>query len=281
VQYDFPNEEIVYLKMKDCDEPFLEEGPEPGSRWGMVFDGAVNQYGNGIGAVIITPQGTHLPFTTRLTFKCTNNMAEYEACIMGLEEAMNLRIKYLDVFGDSALVVNQIKGEWETNQPGLIPYRDYARRISTFFTKVEFHHIPRDENQMADALTTLASMIVVKYWNEVPNLSVMRPDRPAHVFAVEEIKDEKPWYYDVKCFLQSQIYPPGASLKDKKTLRRLAGNFYLNGDILYKRNFDMVLLRCVDRHEADLLMTEVHEGSFGTHSSGDVMAKKMLRAGIG
>ena len=41
----------------------------------------------------------------------------------------------------------------------------------------------------------------------------------------------------------------------------------------------MVLLRCVDRHEADLLMTEVHEGSFGTHSNGYAMAKKMLRAG--
>ncbi|KAI5396376.1 hypothetical protein KIW84_062542 [Lathyrus oleraceus] len=49
---------------------------EPGSHWGMVFDGAVNQYGNGIGAVIITPQGTHFSFTARLTFKCTNNMAQ-------------------------------------------------------------------------------------------------------------------------------------------------------------------------------------------------------------
>ena len=88
----------------------------------MVFDGVVNQYGNGIRAVIITPQGTHFPFTTILTFKCTNNMVEYEACIMGLEEAIDLRIKYLDVYGDSTLVVNQIKGEWETNQPGLIPY---------------------------------------------------------------------------------------------------------------------------------------------------------------
>ncbi|KAI5445725.1 hypothetical protein KIW84_013814 [Lathyrus oleraceus] len=79
--------------IKDCDEPLLEEGPEPGSRWGMVFDGAVNQYENGIGAVIITPLGTHLPFTARF-FKCTNNMAEYEVCIIGLEEAMNLKIKY-------------------------------------------------------------------------------------------------------------------------------------------------------------------------------------------
>ena len=110
-------------------------------------------------------------------------------------------------------------------------------------------------------------------------MTVMRLDRPTHVFVVEEIKDEKLWYFDIKCFLQSQIYPPRASLKDKKTLRRLAGNFYLNGDVLYKRNFDMVLLKQVDRHEADLLMTKVHEGSFGTHSNGHAMSKKMLRAG--
>jgi ribonuclease HI len=108
----------------------------------MVFDGVVNSYGNGIEAVIITHQGTHFPFTARLTFKCTNNMTEYDACIMGLEEAIDLRIKYLSIYGDLALVVNQIKDEWDTNQPGLIPYRDYARRISTFFTKVVFHHIP-------------------------------------------------------------------------------------------------------------------------------------------
>ena len=40
--------------------------------------------------------------------RCTNNMVEYEACIMGLEEAIDLRTKYLDVYGDSALVVNHI-----------------------------------------------------------------------------------------------------------------------------------------------------------------------------
>ena len=138
---------------------------------------------------------------------------------MGLEGCIDLRIKHLDVYGDSTLVVNQIKGEWETNQPSLIPYRDYARRISTFFIEVDFHHIPRDANQMADALATLASMIMVRLWSEVPNITVMRLDRPAHVFAVEEVQDDKPWYYDIKCFLQSQIYPPGASVKDRKTLR--------------------------------------------------------------
>ena len=61
--------------------------------------------------MIITPQGSHFPFTARLTFKCTNNMAEYEACVMGLEEAIDLIIIYPGVYKDLALVVNQVKGE--------------------------------------------------------------------------------------------------------------------------------------------------------------------------
>ena len=85
---------------------FVEEGPDPESRWGMVFDGVVNACGKGIGVVIITPQRSHIPFISRLMFDYTNNMAEYEACIMGLEEAIDLRIKILDVYGDSALVIN-------------------------------------------------------------------------------------------------------------------------------------------------------------------------------
>ena len=65
----------MYLKMKDCDEPLPEEGPDLESRWGLVFDGAVNACGKGIGVVIITPQGSHIPFITRLMFDYTNNMA--------------------------------------------------------------------------------------------------------------------------------------------------------------------------------------------------------------
>ena len=67
----------------------------------MVFDGASNALGNGIGAVIISPKGCHTPFI---------NMAEYEARIMGFKAAIDLRIKFLSVFGDSALVISQIKG---------------------------------------------------------------------------------------------------------------------------------------------------------------------------
>jgi len=168
---------------------------------------------------------------------------------MGIEEVIDLRLKNLDIYGDSALVINQIKGEWETRHPGLIPYRYYARRLLTFFNKIELHYIPREENQMADALATLSSMYKVNRHNDVPLIRIRCLERPAYVFAAEEVTDDMLWFHDIKCFLQNQEYPPGASNKDKKTLRRLSSNFFLNGDILYKRNFDMVLLRCVDERE--------------------------------
>lgn len=196
-----------------------------------------------------------------------------------MEEAIDIRIEFLEVFDDSGLVINQIKGEWETRHPGLIPYRDYARRLSIFFTKVEFHHIPRDENQIMDALDTLSSMYRVNMHREMPFITIQTRDKPAYIFNAKVVSDEQPWFYDIKCFLEKQEYPLGASNKDKKTLRRLSANFFLNEDVLYKRNFDVVLLRCVDRHKADMLMAEVHEGSFGTHANGYYMARKMLRVG--
>ncbi|XP_050915343.1 uncharacterized protein LOC127130363 [Lathyrus oleraceus] len=206
-------------------------------------------------------------------------MEEYEACIMGVEEVIYLRIKIIDVYGDSSLVVNNIKGEWETRHPGFIPYKYYVRRLLTFFNKVEFHHITREENHMEDALTTLSSMYKVNHGNDTPNIRIMHLDRPIHVFVAEEVTNDKPWYHDIKCFLQTQEYPLGASSKDNKTLRRLVDNLFLNEDVMYKRNFDIVLLRRVDRHEADMLMQEVHEESFYTYANGHAMTKNMLKEG--
>lgn len=188
-------------------------------------------------------------------------------------------IKFIEVFGDSTLFINQIKGEWETRHPCLILYRDYSRRLSTFFTKVEFHDIPRDENQIADALATLSSMYMVNFHREVPSIPIHTRDKSPYIFNVEAVSDEKSWFFKIKCFLEKQEYPLGASNRDNKTLRRLSANLFLNGDVLYKRNFNMVFLRCVDRHEAYMLMAEVHEGSFGTHTNGHSMARKMLRDG--
>ena len=44
VKYDFPDEDVMFLRVKDCEEPLPEEGHDPESRWSMIFDGAVNAY---------------------------------------------------------------------------------------------------------------------------------------------------------------------------------------------------------------------------------------------
>ena len=120
----------------------LHDGPEQGSRWTLFFDGASNALGNGIGAVLISLEGCHTPFTSRLYFSCTNNMAEYEACIFGLKDAIDLGIKSLIIFGDSALVINQIKGEWDTKHLNLIPYKEHVLTFLPHFEQITFEHFP-------------------------------------------------------------------------------------------------------------------------------------------
>ena len=65
---------------------------------------------------------------------------------MGIEAAMDPRIKYLSVYGDSALVISQIKGELDTKHPNLIPYREHVLTLIPYFKEITFEHIPREEN---------------------------------------------------------------------------------------------------------------------------------------
>lgn len=73
-------------------------------------------------------------------------MAEYEACIYGIEAPIDLRVKILEVYDDSALVINQVKGDWETRDSKLIPYKEHIRKLIPYFGETSFHHIPREEN---------------------------------------------------------------------------------------------------------------------------------------
>ena len=76
--------------------------------WTKYFGKATNQNGSEIGVLLISPKGTHIPFSGRLNFLATNNATEYEACIMGLQAALGLGVKELEVYGDSALIIFQI-----------------------------------------------------------------------------------------------------------------------------------------------------------------------------
>ncbi|RDY02540.1 hypothetical protein CR513_14012, partial [Mucuna pruriens] len=63
------------------------------------------------------------------------------------------------VFGDSALAIYHLRGEWETRDAKLIPYHAYIIVLVEKFEEISFHYVLRDENQMVDALTTLSAML--------------------------------------------------------------------------------------------------------------------------
>lgn len=77
--------------------------------WDMLFDGLRNKNGARVNVLLISPSGEKYYFSFRLHFGCTNNVAEYEALILGLQTTQRRGIKSLSVHGDSELVVNQVR----------------------------------------------------------------------------------------------------------------------------------------------------------------------------
>ena len=95
---------------------------------------------------------------------------------------------------------------------------------------------------MADALATLSSMFEISQEGELPMIKMKSHEQSAYYSFIEEESDGKPWYFDIKRYLKSKEYPEESNENDKRMLRRLAAKFVLNGDVLYKRNHDMMLL---------------------------------------
>ncbi|XP_050914874.1 uncharacterized protein LOC127129792 [Lathyrus oleraceus] len=199
IKFDFLDEDIMFIR--DCNIPGPDEGSELEARWTLVFNGASNAKGHGIGAVITSPTGFHISFTVRLCFDCTNNMAEYEACIYGIEATMDLRIKILKVFRDSTLVSSQVRGDWETRYKKLISYKEHIIKLIPYFDEITFHYILREESQLADSLDTLLSMFKDKWKNEALVIRIDHLDEPVHYLAMEFKSDDKSWCYDIKRYL--------------------------------------------------------------------------------
>lgn len=152
-------------------------------------------------------------------------------------------------------------------------------KLIPYFDEIIFHHIPREENQLADALSTLSSMFKVKWKNKAPSIKIEHLDEHAYCLATKEEFYDKTWFYDIKRYLEKYEYPENVSILDKKTVRNLSTKFFLSGDMLYKRNYYSVLLKYMDIHEANRIIVEVLEGSFGTHSSGHTTTRKILKVG--
>ena len=147
-----------------------------------------------------------IPFTTRLGFDCTNNMVEYKACALGIQAVIDFKVKLTKVYGDSVLVIHQLRGEWRIIDHKFIPYQAYIKKFIEFFDDVSFHHIHREENQMVDALATLTSMFQLIPHGDLSYIEFRCHDKSAHCYLMEEEQDDRPWYFDIKLYIEDKEY---------------------------------------------------------------------------
>ncbi|XP_070005074.1 uncharacterized protein [Nicotiana sylvestris] len=87
------------------------------------------------------------------------------------------------------------------------------------FTKIEFQHVPRVQNEFADALATLLSIIQHLDKNFIDPILVRIHNRPAYCAHIEEETDGKPWFHDIKEYLAKGEYLEHANHTQKRTLR--------------------------------------------------------------
>jgi ribonuclease HI len=123
----------------------------------MYFDGSLKLQGAGAGILFTAPRGEHLKYALQFLFPASNNAAEYEALIHGLNIAISLGIKRLMVYGDSLVVISQINKEWDCSSDSMGKYYTAVRKLEDKFEGLEFHHVERDRNTAADVLSKLGS----------------------------------------------------------------------------------------------------------------------------
>ena len=101
---DFPIEDSTPIQDNEFPDEDLMVTED--DTWTLYFDGASNQKGCGVGVLLVSPKEEHVPISIKLDFDVTNNAAEYEACVVGLETALALGVKKLRIFGDCSLIIN-------------------------------------------------------------------------------------------------------------------------------------------------------------------------------
>jgi ribonuclease HI len=125
--------------------------------WTIHCDGAWRHAGAGAAAIITSPAGVKYRYIVRLSFalepdRCTNNIADYEAVILGLRKLQALCVTTCIIRTDSKVVVGQIEKEYSAKEPVLMQYLTAIRGLEKQFKGFTLQHVERNKNEEANAL---------------------------------------------------------------------------------------------------------------------------------
>ncbi|KAL5567478.1 hypothetical protein UlMin_024053 [Ulmus minor] len=218
------------------------------NEWELTFDGASTSEGGGVGIVLTNPEGQVTVKAHKLMFGCSNNEAEYEALISGLNLALEAGAKGLIIKGDSKLVIQQVRGEFAVKEPALARYRTIVQQLLENFPQHRLEHVPRTQNRHADALATMASKVEIKK-SKPFEFSIAARDRTT--LGKHDQIDK--WMVEIKEKLE----------KGKTSDYKITRHFHLLEGILYYKAPTGVLSRCLDSKEALSKLQEIHADSCG------------------
>jgi ribonuclease HI len=125
--------------------------------WALFFDGSSCGKDGGVGILLISPKGEMFEFAIPIQPTVTNNQAEYEALLRGLQYLREAGAVSVEIYGDSELVIKQLNDQYECKSDTLRNYYEECREILKSFRLVILQHIPREHNEQANRLAQSAS----------------------------------------------------------------------------------------------------------------------------
>ncbi|XXG83702.1 hypothetical protein AAC387_Pa10g1395 [Persea americana] len=127
--------------------------------WKVFVDGSSMSNRAGAGIVLQSPEGLVIEQALTFGFKASNNEAEYEALIAGLNSAKILEARLIVVFSDSQLVANELSRDYQARDDRMAAYLAHTKELLSQFEKAEIRQVGRESNSYADALANLASAV--------------------------------------------------------------------------------------------------------------------------
>jgi ribonuclease HI len=218
--------------------------------WDLFFDGSSCGKGGGVGILLISPKGEVFEFAIPIQPTVTNNQAEYEALLRGLQYLREAKAIAVEIFGDLELAIKQLNGQYECRDDILRNYYEECKEILKSFQLVILQHIPRENNGEAKRLAQSSS-------GYRENQEVFAID----VYAFGSGLAEDDWRKEIADYLENP------SRKVSSKLRYTAIKFVVLDERLYYKPMDGVLLQCLGQEEAKRMMSEVHDGLCRAHQS--------------
>jgi ribonuclease HI len=256
-----------------------EEVTKDAEAWTVFCDGSWGTFGAGATAVLVAPSKVRTCYATRLDFSCTNNIAEYEALLLGLRKLKAMGIRRAILKTDSQVISGHVDKSSKARDPKLEKYLDTVRRLEASFEGFSVKNIPRGENEHADLLAKSAAQGLPLhsevFFETIKAHSVELMERA--LLAISPVHSED-WRTEIISFLQGNCLSDG-EVYNKRMEARTRPYVMIERE-LYKHGVCSPLLKCLSRTEGTELMKEIHAGLCGSHIGSRSLLGKVFRQGF-